>query len=89
MATRTAEQYRKLLAGAGLEIENEKIAVFDRELEEWLTDMDAETPSRTIVRDMMEAGIETDASGLHVRRQGMKLVFEQRMFYARAVKPKV
>ena len=89
VAARTADQYRKLLAGAGLEIENEKVAVFDRELEEWLTDMDAETPSRTIVRDMMEAGIETDASGLHVRRQGMKLVFEQRMFYARAVKPKV
>ncbi len=85
---RTADQYRKLLTGVGLELEAEKVAVFDRELEDWLSDMDAETPGRTVVRDMMEAGIETDASGLHVRRQGMKLVFEQRMFYARAVKPK-
>jgi ubiquinone/menaquinone biosynthesis C-methylase UbiE/broad specificity phosphatase PhoE len=88
VAARTAEQYRKLLIGAGLEIENEKVAVFDRELEEWLADMDDETPNRTVVRDMMEAGIETDASGLHVRRQGVEMVFEQRMFYARAIKPK-
>lgn len=88
VAARTAEQSRKLLTGAGLTVEAEKVAVFDRELEEWLTDMDVETASRTVVHDMMEAGIETDASGLHVRRQGMKLVFEQRMFYARALKVK-
>jgi ubiquinone/menaquinone biosynthesis C-methylase UbiE/broad specificity phosphatase PhoE len=88
VAARTAEQYRKLLAGAGLEIDAEKVAVFERELDEWLTDMDVDAVCRTTVRDMMEAGLETDASGQHARRQGMKLLFEQRMFYARTMKPK-
>ncbi len=87
VAARTAEQYRKLLTGAGLEIDNEKVAVFERELEEWLADMDTEPASRIVVGEMMEAGIETDASGQHVRRQGVKLLFEQRLYYPRAVKP--
>lgn len=85
-ATRTADKYRTLLSAAGFAIETEKVAVFDRELEEWLTDMDADPASRSVVRDMMEAGIETDASGLHVRRQGGRLLFEQRFYYARAIK---
>ncbi len=83
---RTQEQYRKLLTAAGLTIESERVAVFEREVEEWLSDMDADPASRTVVRDMMEAGIETDASGFHVRRQGAKLLFEQRMIYIRALK---
>jgi ubiquinone/menaquinone biosynthesis C-methylase UbiE/broad specificity phosphatase PhoE len=86
LATRTSDKYRAMLAAAGFTIESEKVAVFDRELEEWLTDMDADPANRAAVRDMMEAGIETDASGLHVRKQGTKLVFEQRMYYARAVR---
>jgi len=86
VAARTAEQYRKLVINAGLTIENEKMAVFEREMDEWLADMEADAQSRTTVRDMLEAGIETDASGLQVRRQGMKLLFEQRFLYVRAVK---
>jgi ubiquinone/menaquinone biosynthesis C-methylase UbiE/broad specificity phosphatase PhoE len=85
VTTRTLEQYRALLMGAGLQIEQEKTATFDRELEEWLSDMEAEPGSRAAVRTMMEAGIETDASGLHVRKQGNKLTFEQRMYYARCI----
>ncbi len=86
VAARTADQYRKLISNAGLSIETEKISIFERELEEWLTDMEVEPGARSVVRDMLEAGIETDASGLHVRRQGMKLLFEQRFLYVRAVK---
>jgi hypothetical protein len=36
---------------------------------------------------MIEAGLETDAAGMNARRQGNTLVFEQRMYYVRAVKP--
>jgi hypothetical protein len=36
---------------------------------------------------MVEAGLETDAAGLHARRQANKLIFDQRMFYVKAVKP--
>jgi ubiquinone/menaquinone biosynthesis C-methylase UbiE len=86
VAARTAEQYRKLITNAGLSIDSEKVSIFERELEEWLTDMEVEPGARSVVRDMLEAGIETDASGLHVRRQGMKLLFEQRFLYVRAVK---
>lgn len=83
---RTQEQYRKLIGAAGLTIESEKVAIFERELDEWFSDMDADPTNRVVVRDMIEAGIETDASGFHARRQGMKLQFEQRMLYVRAMK---
>ena len=83
----SAEQYRKLVVGAGFAIEAEQVAVFERELEEWLDDMYAEPETRTVVREMIEAGLETDAAGLHARRQGDKLFFEQRLFYIKAVKP--
>lgn len=86
IAARTVDFYRKLVASVGLTIENEKVAVFEREMEEWLADMETDPASRTMVRDMLEAGIETDASGLNVRRQGMKLLFEQRFLYIRAIK---
>jgi len=85
VTTRTVEQYRRILTAAGLHIETERTATFERELEEWLSDMEAEPGNRAAVRTMMEAGIETDASGLHVRRQANKLLFEQCMYYARCV----
>jgi len=83
----SAEQYRKLVVSAGFVIEGEQIAVFERELEEWLDDMYAEPETRMVVREMIEAGLETDAAGLHARRQADKLFFEQRLFYIKAVKP--
>jgi hypothetical protein len=36
---------------------------------------------------MLEAGLETDAAGLNVRRRGNKLYFDQRLFYLKARKP--
>ncbi|MGL4648540.1 MAG: class I SAM-dependent methyltransferase, partial [Caldilineaceae bacterium] len=85
VTVRTADQYRKLLNGAGVQIEGERTAVFERELEEWLSDMEADPTNRTAVRTMIEAGIETDASGLHARRAGKALIFDQRMYTARCV----
>jgi len=81
------EQYRKLIAGAGFVIEAEQTALFERELEEWLSDMQTEPGARTVVREMVEAGLETDAAGLHARRQANRLIFDQRIFYVKAVKP--
>ncbi len=85
-AARSTDQYRKLVTGAGLTIEAETVAVFERELENWLSDMQSDPNSRTVVREMVEAGLETDATGFNVRRQGGKLIFDQRMFYVKAVK---
>ncbi|MDQ3247954.1 MAG: methyltransferase domain-containing protein, partial [Chloroflexota bacterium] len=81
VAARSAEQYRKLVVGAGLTVEAETVAIFERELEDWLADMQSDPNSRSIVREMVEAGLETDATGFKMRRQGGKLVFDQRMVY--------
>lgn len=86
VAARSTDQYRKLITGAGLVIEAETVAVFERELENWLSDMQSDPNNRTVVREMIEAGLETDATGFNVRRQGGKLIFDQRMFYVKAVK---
>lgn len=83
----SADQYRKVIAGVGLVVEAEQTVAFERELEEWMDDMQAEPGTRTVVREMVEAGLETDAAGLHARRQANKLIFDQRMFYVKAVKP--
>lgn len=86
VAIYTADQYRKMVTNVGLAIDNEAVAVFERELEDWLSDYQSEPANRAVVREMVEAGLETDATGLKVRQQGNKLVFDQRMFYVKAVK---
>lgn len=87
VAARSADQYRKLVTAAGLVIDAEQTVTFDRGLDEWLDDMQTEPASRTIVREMIEAGLETDAAGLNPRRRGDKIFFEQRLFYLKARKP--
>jgi ubiquinone/menaquinone biosynthesis C-methylase UbiE/broad specificity phosphatase PhoE len=82
----TTEQYRKLVSNAGLTLESESVAVFEREVDDWLNDIQSEPNNRIVVREMVEAGLETDATGLKARRQGGKLIFDQRLFYIKAVK---
>lgn len=86
VAARSADQYRKLVTGAGLAIEAEQTVTLERKLEEWLDDMQTDQASRTIVREMVEAGLETDAAGLNARRRGDTIYFEQRLFYLKARK---
>lgn len=87
VAVRGADQYRKLVTAAGLIIEGDQTVTFERELEEWLSDMQADPPIRTVVREMIEAGLETDAAGLNARRRGDRIYFDQRLFYLKARKP--
>ena len=89
VAALSTEQYRKLVLGAKLVIEAETVAVYEQDLEEWLTDLQSNPATRNVVRQMMEAGVETDAAGLHVRRHSGKLVFDRRLIYIKAVKPVV
>ncbi len=86
VAALSADQYRKLVVNAGLTLEADAVAVFERELEDWLNDLQSDPNSRNMVREMIEAGLETDATGFKVRRQGGKLIFDQRMFYLKAIK---
>ncbi len=87
IAAHSAEHYNKLITDAGLVIEAKDTVSFDRELEEWLTAYKTDRADATIVREMIEAGLETDAAGINARRQGNTLVFEQRMYYVKAIKP--
>ena len=86
VAALSADQYRKLVTGARLTIEAETVAVDEQDLEEWLTDLQSNPATRSVVREMMEAGLETDAAGLKVRRHSGKLVFDRRLIYIKAVK---
>ena len=87
VAALSADQYRKLVTGARLTIEAETVAVYEQDLEEWLTDLQSNPATRSVVREMMEAGLEADAAGLKVRRHSGKLVFDRRLIYIKAVKP--
>lgn len=87
VTARSAEQYTKMLQDAGLEVDAEETVTFERELEEWLSAYDVDRADRVIVREMIEAGVETDAAGMNARRQGDTILFVQRLYYARATKP--
>jgi ubiquinone/menaquinone biosynthesis C-methylase UbiE/broad specificity phosphatase PhoE len=89
VAARGVEQYNKLITDAGLLIEAKETVSFDRELQEWLAAYHTDAGDAAVVREMIEAGLETDAAGIHARRQGNTLTFEQRMYYVKAVKPGV
>uniref|UniRef100_A0A540VGR3 Methyltransferase domain-containing protein n=2 Tax=Litorilinea aerophila TaxID=1204385 RepID=A0A540VGR3_9CHLR len=88
VAARTADQYNKLVVDQGLTIEAREVVSFERELEEWIAGMQTDPADVAVVREMIEAGLETDAAGINARRQGNTLVFEQRMYYVKAVKPR-
>ncbi len=87
VAARGAEQYNKILTDAGLQIDAKETMNFERELEEWLAIYSADRADVAVVREMIEAGLETDAAGINARHQGNTLIFEQRMYYVRAIKP--
>jgi len=87
ITARSAQQHRSLLEDAGLEISAQKIVTFERDVEKWLAEFQFDTVDRDAVREMVEAGLETDAAGINVHRQNKRLVFEQRVIYIKAKKP--
>lgn len=89
VTARGVEQYNKLVTDAGLHIEAKEVVSFDRELDEWLAIYLSDKADAAVVREMIEAGLETDAAGINARRQNNTLIFDQRIYYLRAVKPGV
>ena len=87
VAARSAEQYAKLVTDAGLEITAKQAVTLERELEEWLAAYRIDKADGAVVREMMEASLETDAAGINARRHGGTIEFVQRMYYIKAVKP--
>ncbi len=87
VAAHSVSQYREMVEKAGFVAEAEEIAVFSRNLEDWLAELAAEPANGAVVREMIEASLETDAAGINARRHGDDLLFDQRLVYLRAVKP--
>ena len=83
---RSGDQLRKLVTNAGFVIESEKTVIYDREFEEWVNEYLVDDTRREVVRRMVEAGLEADAAGLNVRRQGDRLLVEQRLLFIKASK---
>lgn len=86
VAARTKDQYRKLLAESGFDIVDDALAVFERDLEEWLMEIQTAPEDRVAVREMVEASLETDAAGMNARRVADSLLFDQQLYYLKAVK---
>lgn len=86
VAARSANEYRQYLTDVGLVIRKEKQATFERSLEGWLDDLQPDAESRASVGEMIEAGLETDASGMKAYRSKGDLFFYKNMFFALAEK---
>ena len=87
MAAHSSQQYRDLVTRAGFQVEQEEVVIFPRDLDDWLAEFAGDSASSAVVREMIEASLETDAAGINARRQGDQILFDQRLFYVRARKP--
>ncbi len=87
VAARSADQYAKLVTDAGMQIVAKQAVSLERNLDEWLAAYRTDKADGAVVREMMEAGLETDAAGINARRRGNTIDFVQRMVYMKAVKP--
>ena len=88
VSVHTKENYQTMLAETGYHILKASQATFERDLEEWLAEIQAAPESRVAVRDMIEASLETDAAGMTARRVSDRLVFDQHFYYLQVVKPR-
>jgi ubiquinone/menaquinone biosynthesis C-methylase UbiE/broad specificity phosphatase PhoE len=86
VAAYSTSQYREMVVDAGFVTDAEKSAVFSRILDDWLAELNAEPANGAVVREMVEASLETDAAGINARRNGDQILFDQRLVYLRAVK---
>lgn len=73
---RTQAQWTALLEQSGFQVQKEQSWVVERRAAEWLESIAVDEPTRLAVIEMLEASIETDAAGLHVRRQNDELRFD-------------
>ena len=73
---RTSAQMVALLEECGFQIEKEQRWTVERSVSVWLSSIAVEETTHTAVVEMLEASMETDAAGLHVRRQGNDLRFD-------------
>ncbi|MBI3960698.1 MAG: methyltransferase domain-containing protein [Chloroflexi bacterium] len=73
---RTGKQLTSLLEECGFQVEKEQRWKVERSATVWLSSIAVDEATHTAVLEMLEASVETDAAGLHVRRQGNDLRFD-------------
>lgn len=73
---RTGKQLAALLQESGFQVEKEQNWKFERNPAEWMGSIGVDEATQAAVVEMLEASIETDAAGLHVRRQEKQLRFD-------------
>jgi len=73
---RTSQQMVALLEECGFQVEKDQHWTVGRSVGAWLNAIAVDEATRTAVVEMLEASIETDAAGLHVRRHGADLHFD-------------
>ena len=73
---RTQPQWTALLEQSGFQVEKEQSWVVERSATAWLDSIAVDDITHLAVIEMLEASIETDAAGLHVRRQNGELRFD-------------
>ncbi|RME52527.1 MAG: methyltransferase domain-containing protein, partial [Caldilineae bacterium] len=76
-AVRTVQQMQSLLEQARFTVEKHEVRTATCSAHLWLSQLGVDDGVRTQVLEMLEASMETDAAGLHVRRQDNDLVFDE------------
>lgn len=64
----TLQEIQKLLSRSGMRIEKQEPYEVFLETEDWLSQAASDEGTRAVVRSMLEASLEGDAAGLHLRR---------------------
>lgn len=76
-SVRTVQQLSTLLTKTQFRVEKEEVRTATCSAHQWLARLNLDTNVQARVMEMLEASIETDAAGLHVRRIDDDLVFDE------------
>ncbi len=86
VAIRSAEEWHSRLGALGFLVERERMVSVEYRVDRWLDELAVDEETRDAVCTMLEASMETDAAGLHVRLRNGELVFEKQLVFLRAVR---
>lgn len=86
VTARTIDQYQELIQAAHLNIVAEEMVTFERDMENWLSELQSDPAEWQPVREMIEAAMETDGAGINARFRGDRVAFDQNVLYVRAIK---
>ena len=75
-----------LLEEAGFEVEAVEVVTHEREVEEWLADSPASAEAKATLRRRLAEDVDAQRLGVHARREGGSVLFDERRALVRGVK---